>query len=147
MNPEDDASNWKDGAGESPDLTVDWTWDMDSLEIGEYVGYPLYQQCRARIKNTYVPEHAINRVILHMIDMHDAELVSAGVGCATLVTKRPEAGQLINFVKILEARFIPPMEKVTSWKDMLASKLSGTDVNFDHLFDDDTDADENAQQK
>lgn len=143
MNQEDLPEHWTDHAGDTPDADVDWTWDMTSLECGEYVGFRLYQQVRDRMQLTHVPDHACNRVMMHMIDMHDQQLVNNGVGCATLVTRTPVHDTGISFVKILEPEFVKPLTEVTNWKDMLQDKLTMKD--FDHLFDDTDDPDEPQQ--
>ena len=126
MTPDDEPhmdplNHYKDSAGESPGHTGDlWTWDQKNLAVGEYVGFPLYQQLRDRLCHTSIPAKDHNRVIMHMIDMHDDELVNHGIGCSTLVCG---AGTLENGVyqkiSILEASEIAPFVDVTNWKDMI----------------------------
>ena len=138
MNPEDDASNWQDADGESPDLTANWTWDLTSLEVGEYVGFKLYKQLRARVATCQVPDSHVNRVILHMIHMHDQELVDHGVGCATLVT-HDQTDEQLRVVRIVEPEHVAPIVDVVNWKTLLEDKLNLATGDLDHLLDEETD--------
>ena len=62
-----------------------WTWDMDSLMMGEYVGYPLYLRIRDRLTTLDIPTPAHNRIIQELVDCHDASALTEGAARSTLV--------------------------------------------------------------
>jgi hypothetical protein len=62
-----------------------WDWDVDSLMMGEYVGYPLYLRVRNRLQHLRVPAQACNRIIQEMIDVHDVSAFDHGEARSTLV--------------------------------------------------------------
>ena len=62
-----------------------WTWDVDSLLMGEYVGYPLYLRVRDRLQSLRVPAQAHNLLIRELIDTHDASALDHGEARSTLV--------------------------------------------------------------
>ena len=82
---------WNDPGGPSPDdhmwLTPasGWSWDADSLSMGEYVGYPLYLRLRDRLQTLRLPTQTHNAVIQELIDMHDVGAIDHGVACSTLI--------------------------------------------------------------
>ena len=69
-----------------------WTWDADSLMMGEYVGYPLYLRLRDRLQTLRLPADTHNTVIQELIDMHDVAAIDAGVACSSLVVRTCQAG-------------------------------------------------------
>ena len=143
MKPEDHPSNWKDQNGTSPDPAPGWTWDMDSLETGEYMGFRLYQHVRERVTELNLPTTTVNRVLLAMIDMHDRHLVESGIGCATLIQR----DNLPQVVSVVEPEQVPPLTPTINWQTLLQQKLSAADVNLTDdldlrdLFDMDQDTD------
>lgn len=62
-----------------------WSWDADSLMMGEYVGYPLYLRVRDRLQHLRVPTAAHNRIIQELIDVHDVSALDHGEARSTLV--------------------------------------------------------------
>lgn len=62
-----------------------WTWDADSLRMGEYVGYPLYLSVRDRLQHLRVPSDCHNQLIQQMIDMHDVSAFEQGAARSTLI--------------------------------------------------------------
>ena len=62
-----------------------WSWDVDSLMMGEYVGYPLYLACRDRLATLDIPAAAHNRIIQELIDMHDVSAMTEGAARSTLI--------------------------------------------------------------
>jgi len=85
--------NWMDAAGNSPEENeTGWSWDDESLRLGQYVGYKLYLVLRDRLTTLEVPTVAHNTIITEMIDLHDETLLTRGQGMATLVMLcEPEA--------------------------------------------------------
>lgn len=87
----DDKDPWPDPGGPDPDdpawLTPagDWTWDTDSLMMGEYVGFALYLRLRDRLCSIGLPVTTHNLVIQELIDCHDAGALSASTPLATLI--------------------------------------------------------------
>lgn len=87
----DDKDPWPDPAGPDPDdpawLTPagDWTWDKDSLMMGEYVGFALYLRLRDRLCTIGLPVTTHNLIIQELVDTHDAGAVTALTPRATLV--------------------------------------------------------------
>lgn len=101
---------WQDSNGDSPDLTAEWSWDIRALRTGQYVGFKLYCELRHRMYSLNLPAQDHDRLIMYMIEIHDEQLLTTGVGCATLVNPLIEQ---INTgytkVKILEGDIIKPM--------------------------------------
>ena len=62
-----------------------WAWDVDSLLMGEYVGYPLYLRVRDRLQSLRVPAQAHNLLIQELIDTHDVSALDHGEARSTLV--------------------------------------------------------------
>ena len=78
--------DWFDAEGNTPgDPGADWEWDEDSLETGNFVGYPLYLRLRDRLTTLQVPANAHDLIILEMINLHDANAIDGKTACATLM--------------------------------------------------------------
>lgn len=116
----DPLNHYKDSAGASPGTPGDsWSWDAKNLAVGEYVGFPLYLALRDRLCNTAIPAKDHNRVILHMIDMHDDELINKGIGCSTLVCGSGELEMgVYQKISIVESDIIAPFQDISNWKDL-----------------------------
>jgi hypothetical protein len=90
---DDMADAWPDPGGPEPDdaawLTpqTGWTWDADSLMMGEYVGYPLYLRLRDRLQSLRLPTTTHNQLIQTMIDTHDVSVFDHGEARSTLIVK------------------------------------------------------------
>lgn len=121
LRPEDQPKHWKDHNNQPPgDNVVGWKWDLSSLETGEYIGYRLYQLLRDRLCETSIPHKDHDRVLLHMIDMHDVELIDNGVGCVTLVCGVGTMDDAdYQRVSVVAADVVPPFESPVNWKDIM----------------------------
>jgi hypothetical protein len=95
MSDDDWLHAWLNPGGPEPDPDPDdpawltpvtgWNWDVDSLMMGEYVGYPLYLQVRDRLVTLDIPTPAHNRIIQELIDTHDMSAMTEGAARATLI--------------------------------------------------------------
>lgn len=98
MSDDDWLHEWMDPAGPEPDPGAPgaddpawlvpasgWSWDVDSLLTGEYVGYPLYLRVRDRLQTLDIPTQAHNRIIQELIDTHDMSAMTQGAARATLI--------------------------------------------------------------
>jgi hypothetical protein len=111
MSDDDWLDAWLNPAGPEPDpdsthaawLTpqTGWTWDVDSLMMGEYVGYPLYLQVRDRLTTLRIPTPAHNRIIQELIDTHDMSAMTQGAARSTLICW--DAGGVVVPVEIADA--------------------------------------------
>jgi hypothetical protein len=95
MTTDDWLDAWMNPGGPEPEPDEDhamwltpasgWSWDADSLMMGEYVGYPLYLRVRDRLQHLRVPTAAHNRIIQELIDVHDVSALDHGEARSTLV--------------------------------------------------------------
>ena len=95
MSHDDWSDEWMNPAGPDAEPDADdaswlvpvtgWDWDVDSLMMGEYVGYPLYLRVRNRLQQLRVPTQACNRIIQELIDTHDVSAFDHGEARSTLV--------------------------------------------------------------
>ena len=104
----DDKDPWPEPAGPDPDdqsnpwLTPAnhaWSWDEESLNLGEYVGFEPYLRLRDRMCELQIPEHTHNLLIETLIDTHDVNYMNHGVACVTLITQDQDG--LIDDVHIV----------------------------------------------
>ena len=65
--------------------SAQWSWDAESLLMGELVGYPLYLRLRDRLCELNIPTVAHDVLIQEMIECHDESLLEQGVACSTLL--------------------------------------------------------------
>ena len=95
MSDDDWLDAWMNPGGPEPDpshedpawLTTSpgWTWDADSLMMGEYVGYPLYLRVRDRVQSLHIPTQAHNRIIQELVDCQDMSALAEGAARSTLI--------------------------------------------------------------
>jgi hypothetical protein len=95
MSDDDWLDAWMNPGGPAPEPdpddpmwltpTTGWAWDVDSLLMGEYVGYPLYLRVRDRLQSLRVPTQAHNRIIQELVDTHDVSALDHGEARSTLV--------------------------------------------------------------
>ena len=65
-----------------------WTWDVASVQTGEYVTFPLYLRLRQRLCELRVPDDTHNLLIQELIDTHDDSLMDHGAARSTLVVQQ-----------------------------------------------------------
>ena len=73
---------------EDEDDDATWDWDKDSLELGEYVGFPLYLSIRDRLCSAKVPSLMHNALIEKFIHAYDDCALAAGKAQCTLIVDR-----------------------------------------------------------
>ena len=108
---------WNDPGGPEPDddtwLTPasGWSWDADSLMMGEYVGYPLYLRLRDRLQTLRLPTQTHNAVIQELIDTHDVGAIDHGVACGTLIVTTRDLLDTyqVHDVSILDVEAFAPL--------------------------------------
>ena len=114
---DDTSDSWPDPGGPEPDdaawLTpqTGWTWDMDALMMGEYVGYPLYLRLRDRLQSLRLPAQTHDALIRELIDTHDVGAISHGSACASLVVTTVDLNNThdIHDITILDATEMAPL--------------------------------------
>ena len=67
---------------------VTWEWDAESLELGEFVGFPLYLSLRDRLCTIKVPDVLHNALIEKLIHAYDDCALTAGLAQCTLIYDR-----------------------------------------------------------
>lgn len=99
----DDKDPWPDPAGPDPDHTTNpwltpanhaWSWDAESLRLGEYVGYEPYLRLRDRMHELRLPEVTHNTLIECLFETHDVNYMNHGVACVTLITRHDASGEV-----------------------------------------------------
>ena len=128
MDDDDWIEHWLNPGGPEPGNTPDtpadtdsswltptsgWSWDADSLMMGEYVGYPLYLRLRDRLTTLELPLNTHDTIIRDMIDTHDVSALDHGSACATLVTTTAsDAAYKMHTINIMDVTEFAPLTGV-----------------------------------
>ena len=97
---------WDDPGGPEPEGSKkddEWSWDAESLAMGEYVGFSAYLDLRDRLQSLRIPTDVHNRLIQLLIDTHDDSAISGFGAMSTLFyTQSAYNGKVVDVVEILD---------------------------------------------
>ena len=97
---------WDDPGGpdpERPDSTEEWTWDEESIAMGEYVGFSTYLNLRDRLQTLRIPTTLHNGLIQVLIDTHDDSAISGFGAMSTLFyAQTAVSGKVLDVIEILD---------------------------------------------
>lgn len=93
-------------ASAPPDHKSDeWSWDAESMVMGEYTGFPLYLKLRDRMCSLHIPVQAHNLLIQELVDSHDeAAAVESQPRSTLIMFDRPGVVQPLGI-----DTFMPPL--------------------------------------